>query len=65
MVDLHFAQPVRRLARDDLSVPQIARRLHCDEAAVTTALCMPGIPVLGAHFDALEPPKVDGRLAPN
>ena len=56
MVHLHFAESVRRLARDDLTVAPIAERLYCDEAAVMAALRMLGLPLPGEHDMAQERP---------
>jgi hypothetical protein len=54
MVDLHFAQSVRHLAREDLNVTQIAERLHCDEAIVVAAIHMLGLPRPGEHHATPE-----------
>jgi len=53
-VDLKFAQRVRLLYRDGLTVPNVARRLQCSEADVLDALRMLGLPLPGETF---EPPQ--------
>lgn len=59
MVTLQFAQAVRRCCRDDLTVTQIAERLHGDEAAVMATLRMLGLPLSGEHEAPPERPSVD------
>jgi len=50
-VDLKFAQRVRLLCRDGLTVPNVARRLQCSEDDVLAALRMLGLPMPGESFE--------------
>ena len=49
MIDSRFAFRVQHFAREELTVAQIADRMHCDEAAVMAALRMLCLPLPGEH----------------
>jgi len=59
MVETPFAFAVRRLARDDVTVTQIAARLVRSEADVMEALRMLALPLPGEQVAAQSMPAVD------
>ena len=62
-VDLKFAQRVRLLCRDGLTVPNVARRLQCSEADVLDALRMLGLPMPGDLFESAPRASDEERAA--
>lgn len=62
MVDSRFAMRVRRLAREDLTVAEIAVRMHCEEAEVMAAVCMLRLPLPGEHHDVRQEQPRDAEI---
>jgi len=62
-VTLNFAQRVRLLCRDGLTVPNVARRLQSTDAEVLEALTMLGLPMPGEFIDEPPPKASDEERA--
>jgi len=62
MVDTPFAFAVKKLARDDLKVAQIAARLGRTEAEVMEALRMLALPLPGEHHDVRQDNPRDAEI---
>ena len=63
VVTLQFANQVRRLARQNLTVRQIAHRLGLPEQAIMDALFMPGMPLPDEVVEQRPTPTEEERAA--